>query len=584
MVPSLATLRERPWRGVLLALVGLAIAGLALRLYALGYRVMYYDEAWFSYWALQYVETGVWEYRPILHGPFFTRVNAVVFPTLGASDVTARLVVATIGGLLPLSAWLFRERLRDVEVLALGAVLALNPILLYYGRMMRKDLPLAAFMLVALGLFVRARDTGRPWYAYAAAVALGLAASTKESVLLWGVAWLGAAVLLLDRRLLLASHQDTDAVGALRSVADRLLAGLRSWAPHLFGATLLFLAVIVFFYAPRSPGLERPGLWKALGGEYGTLPQVVEMATVDSIEKAIGHWVGGSKQEHPYLPYLTDTLRTMGEGALAVSLLAVVGFLHDRYTGASPRDLVAFNFYVGVAAIVGYPLANNFPVPWSTIHAVVPLAIPAAVGVGVLIAWGRGRLAGPLADRAGPVGRRLPQSVSPGTLRGVIAVGLLVLLALNSAAVGVQTSYVAPHESPRADPGSEVIYYAQPPGSLRIGIDAIDEAAATGGDDVDVLYVGRGLAADPGEDEHPTQLETSAWFARMPLPWYTLALDADVESALSAADIEDPPPVVITSPDHREAVAERLGDEYTAREQPLDDVGDRTVVFFVREE
>jgi uncharacterized protein (TIGR03663 family) len=570
-------LRERlDGRAVPAALAALTALSLALHCYDLGNRVFYYDEAWFGYWILKFVDHGVWEYRAVLHGPFYARVNSAVFMLFGASDVTGRLVVALIGGVLPLSAWLFRDHLRDVELVALGTVLALNPILLYYGRFMRKDLPLAAFMLVTLGLLLRFHAARRPGYLYAAGATLGLAFTTKESVLLWLVTWAGAATLVLDRHLLRArdTARGGDAVALLRSLRRDAGAGARRWGPHLLGAGLVWFVVVVYFYAPRAHGVPGPGIWKALGGQFGMLPAVVNEATVGTFEKMVTHWVEGSKQNHPYLPYLRDTLRTLAAGAPGVVLLAVVGFLYDRYAGAEPRGIVAFNFYAGVAATLGYPLANHFPVPWSTVHAVVPFAVPAAVGAGVVARYGTGAL--PAHDR-----RLLPNWNAPwAAVRAGLATGLLAFLLVTAATTAVQTSFVAPHESPAGDPGNEIIYYAQPPGDLQRGIAAIRDAAASGGDDLDLLYVGAPLAGNESAIDRPP--ETGAWYARQPLPWYAESAGADVQSVEIADAIGDAPPVVVTSPDGRDAVADALGSEYESWRQPLDDVGDRTVVFFVR--
>jgi predicted membrane-bound mannosyltransferase len=92
-------------------------------------------------------------------------------------------------------------------------------------------------------------------------------------------------------------------------------------------------------------------------------------------------------------------------------------------------------------------------------------------------------------------------------------------------------------------------------------------ASAGGGDDVDVLYVG-GLAVgnESANDAYPA---ASNWFRRLPLPWYTEARGMDTASERDPADIGgDPPPVVVTTPDSREAVAARLPD-YTARTESL---------------
>ncbi|MEF8887341.1 MAG: flippase activity-associated protein Agl23 [Haloarculaceae archaeon] len=568
-----------------------ALVGTLARLLELGHRVFYYDEAWFGYWVLRFLENGAWEYRAILHGPFFARVNSVVFPVLGADDFTARLVVALVGGLLPLAALLFREHLRGEETVALAVVLAFTPTLLYYSRFMRKDLPLAAFMFVTMGLAVRAADTGNRRYLYAGAVTLGVAFATKESVLLWLVTWLGAGLLVLDRVLVTRQYDGDGPVAYLRALGARAGAGARAWQYHLLGAAGTFLAVVVYFYAPRAGDTGGIGFWKALGGRFDMLPDVVAAATLGSADKAVAYWVEGGLQGHPYLPYLTDTLRTLGAGALGVCLLAVVGFCYDRY-GREPRALVGFNAYAGVAATVGYPLANFLPVPWSTVHAVVPLAVPAAVGAGAVYRWGRGDLSlglavpdrvtavrpdGGLADERVPSRERAVRG-----LRVAVAGLLLAGLAANAVATGVETSYLDSDRNARLEGGNELVYYAQAPNELREPVTAIQRATATGGGDVDVLYVGEALAMDEAGDDLPPP--PGEWFRRLPLPWYTEAAGANVASVADPAAVEDPPPVVITTEAEYQTVERQLGDGYTRQLHSFDGVGDRTVVVFTRQQ
>lgn len=566
-------------RWVPLAVIATAFGALILRLYALGHRVFYYDEAWVGYWVLKFLEHGSWQYRPVLHGPFFIRVNSVVFSVFGATEFTARLVVAVIGGLLPLSAWLFRDRLRNEEIVSLAFILAINPLLLYYSRFMRNDLPLAAFMLVALGLLVRAYDTRSPRYLYGMIVALGIAFTTKESVLLWLLTWGGAALLVFDRRLLRVREEGSKPVSFVRSRTVSAMAGFRMWATHLMGASILFFLIIIFFYAPRSTEVGAPGLWKAVGGKFEMFPAVIERATLGSYQKAIGHWAGGTIQSHPYLPYLLDTLWTLAMGAMGVCLLAIVGFLHDRYAG-STRDLVEFSFYCGVAATLGYPLANSVPVPWSTVHAVVALSIPAAVGVGVVYRWGRSQL--PSQGTARSDRTTIASERTRAMIRAGGATVLLVALVVSSGFTAVETSYLNPYDSPRnGGDGNEVVYYAQAPEELQTVITAIDHAAATGGNDTDVLYVGRSLVLNESSLTAPPA--TAAWFRRIPLPWYTETIGADVTSVAVADDIgSEPPPVVITTVANRSAVAQKLGQSYTAKRYRLDEIGDRTLVVFFR--
>lgn len=566
---------------VLSVLFLVTTVALVARLYALGARVFYYDEAWFGYWVLQYLAHGDWTYRPILHGPFYARVNSIVFPLLGVNDWTARLVPALIGGVLPLSAWLFRNRLRRDEVVALGIILALNPILLYYSRFMRKDLPLAALMFVTLGLLIRAAESGRLRYAYGAAFSFGWALTTKESALLWILTWAGAALLVLDRRLLTASDGRRSHLDVLEEIVRRAQASVSYWNIHLLGATLTTLAVVVYAYAPRAGETRDVGLWRALGGEFGQLPTVIDAATAGAVHKALQYWVSGSIQGHPYLPYFEDTVWTLLVGALGVGLLGLLGFLWDRYTRQTPRDLVGFNMYSGIAAVIGYPLANNLPVPWSTVHAIVPLAVPAAVGAALVARWG--------ISQEWPQQHDLSENLVPNRpVRTVLAIVILGGLLVNAVAVGVQTSYLAPDESPRGDPGNEIIYYAQPPAELRQPIDTIYRVAASDRSGPDVLYVGSPLTNPfPPSDElapsEPWYRHYPLILGRNPLPWYTTAAGADVADVSAVSDIgQSPPPVVITTPDRRDAVQAALGSSYRGTSYDLDDIGDRRVVVFVR--
>lgn len=193
--------------------------------------------------------------------------------------------MAVLGGLLPPAALLFRERLRDAEVVAFSALLAFTPVLVYYSRFMRKDLRLAAFGFLTVGFAVRALDTRRPRYGYAAAAALGLVFTTKENALLYLVTWLGAGLVTVDRLALAGGDRPTARIVAL---ARRGRRGLAAWGGHLVGAALTTLTVVVFFYAPQTAG-DGPGLWAALSGRPAQLPAVVSAATVGSARKAVDY-------------------------------------------------------------------------------------------------------------------------------------------------------------------------------------------------------------------------------------------------------------------------------------------------------
>jgi uncharacterized protein (TIGR03663 family) len=534
--------RSRAFRA-LLAVTALA---LAVRLALLGVRVFHWDEGRVGYWILRYHDTGQYAYRPIVHGPFLFVVNDVLFGLLPVSDFTARLPVALIGGLLPLAAWLFREHLADDELVAFGLFLAANPLLVYYSRFMRNDVLVAAFSLVALGFAVRALDTGRLLNLVPAAGAMGLAFTTKENAVLYLACYLGAAVLVVDHRLvrqtaggrsardvvfgdwLVAVRSRIQTYGNDAAHAGRRLTldGVRTLVGAVAGALVTFLAVVVFFYAPR------PDLWQAFAAP-GTIPTVLTDATVVPAEKFYDTWAAGGHQDHTYLPFLYDYLETLAYGAPAVIAFGVLGFVVDRYgavrTGS--RALVGFAAYWGIASVLGYPLATDIQAPWAAVHAVVPLAIPAAVGVAYVYRSGRSAL----------------------EAEDVVSVGLAAVLLL--AAIGGAAAANVSYTNAATDEHKPVLQWAQPENDLQGTLEKVGAVAATN-DGTDVLFYGTQKAGSDGTLFYVTD-ESSArtpppggpgWHSRLPLPWYLERYGASATSTPPDTPAEtaatDAPPVV----------------------------------------
>jgi len=542
------------------ALAVLAVTALALsiRLFGLGTRVFHWDEGRVGYWILRYGETGVWEYHAVIHGPFFYHVNKYLFGLFGASDFLARVPVAVVSGLLPASAWLFRERLDRVEMVSLGLLFALNPIVLYYSRFMRNDVLLAAFMIHALAFYVRLFDTRRPRYLYLGTLMVALAFTTKENVLVYVVTWLGAAVLLFDHRLALAADADDRAEYVRNSL--RRVRSVR-WFAHAGLAVVFFFAVVIFFYAPRAGGTPDPGLWKAFANP-GMFPAVVEEATVGSWEKFVGKW--GEGNQTSYLDTFEALGRVLWEGAAFTLALAGVGFLVDRYRGDRPRDLVAFTFYWGFVTVLGYPVIVENAFPWEVVHAVVPLAVPAAVGLGALATQ---------AVDASADGDGL--SAALAVLLVVLVVGQIATTAVTASFVHPQDRYLGDDETP-----NRLVQYGQPAAGLGPTLETMERVVAEN-DGTDVLWYGSDFyVAD--ESENDDWAAGGGWYDRLPIPWYTELYGAEVDSTNDLGDVAaDPPPVVIARADDRAAVADEL-DGHRAFEHELTIYGSETV-FFVDE-
>ncbi|MFB6267610.1 MAG: flippase activity-associated protein Agl23 [Halodesulfurarchaeum sp.] len=535
-------------RRALLGLIGVTVVGLLARFFALGFRVFHWDEGRVGFWILRYMESGVWEYHAIIHGPFLFHVNNLLFRLFGPSDFVARFVVALIGGLLPLVAWLFREHLEDVEMVVLGAFLALNPVLLYYSRFMRNDVLTATFGLLAFGLFVRLYDTGRRWYLFAGVGALTLAFATKEILLVYLGVWLGAAILLLDHRLFVARFRD----GPWQSVAVEYLKGVYRFLRHNWLVVVLAilegLVLVVFFYAPR------PDLYNALAHP-AQLPGVIDAATLGSWEKLKSLWIAGG-HKHSYVSFLTDALETTAYTSLPLAAFAVVGFVVDRYAGDQPRDIVAFAGYWGVTIFVIYPAITDISAPWSIVHALVPLAIPAAVGIRLVV----------------------DQGLQAHRSADTIGVGLaaLVLLAV-VAQVGftaIETSYRNPQ-----DDSNPLVQYGQPAGYLQPTLADIEVIAETN-EGVDVRYYGDHffVANESGAHTYPAP---SNWYNRLPLPWYLERFGATVDSTATIEQINGSAPVIITRAEHYSKVDQQLSG-YRALTYQLTSSGTETVFFIDR--
>ncbi|MFC6794536.1 flippase activity-associated protein Agl23 [Halobaculum halobium] len=134
-----------------LAVAAVVALALVARFAFLGVRPFHWSEGRVGYWTLRYLETGVYSYRPAAGGPVVYLSTRWAIALLGSSDAAARSAVALAGGLLPAAALLFRGPLRDDETVALSALLAGSPLLVYYSRFLRGDVLAAAFGLVVVG-------------------------------------------------------------------------------------------------------------------------------------------------------------------------------------------------------------------------------------------------------------------------------------------------------------------------------------------------------------------------------------------------------------------------------------------------
>ncbi|WP_049936273.1 flippase activity-associated protein Agl23 [Haloplanus natans] len=541
---------------VTLAVVVVTLLALAARLVGLGDRPFHWDEARVGYWSLRFLDTGTFEYRPIAGGPFLYVVERSVLGVVGATDATARGVVAVVGGLSPLVALLFRRRepadaapprfgLTDAETVAMAGLLAVSPVLLYYGRFLRGDLPLAVFGLVVVGCGRRVLDAdteagARP-YRYLGAAALACAVATSAFAVGYLVCWLIAAALTVDQRRLVGTGRD--ARGHIDAAIDRL----RGTARSALGAVSVFLVGHLFFYAPRVDGSIRPSV------------ATVETAFLGAARAFYGVRVVGRRQggEHQLLPYLSAHAETLLAASAVVVGLAAVGFLADRYGRGPTRPVIAFHAYWAGASLLVVPMITEESAAWLTVHTVAPAVVPAAAALGLLARYASRSLA-----RDDAVG---------------VAVAVLVALAVGGQlGVAVMGTAYGP-----TTPENPLVHHAQPGDDLDPFVSDV-AAAIDGNDGVDVLFYGPAFV--PTYDDTPARPPVSdTWGNRLPLPWYLERMGAETDGVRGEAELSNlasRPPVIVADASQRSALAARLNG-YESSTYRLS-LWNREVVVFVR--
>ncbi len=587
-----STGEERAGPRAFRALVGLTVLSLLLRLFGLGGRVFHWDEGRVGYWILRYHETGQFHYRPIIHGPFIQHADALLFHVVPATDFWARFPVAAVTAALPLTAWLLRRHLDDREIVALGLLLTVQPLLLYYSRFMRSDMLVGAFAFAAFALLVRAYDTRRLAPAFAASAALALGFASKENAILYVACFAGAAAVCYDHRLVRAAtggdgareriERDLDSLGGwLRERSGGVPAPLWVTAT-LTGLVATFLAVTAVMYAPR------PEIWGALSS-VGSLFDVLDAALIDTGDELVSTWIDRDGGDRSYLAFFHDTAETLAFGAPVVMLLTIVGVLADGYgVGGEARrhSLVAFCLYWAAASVVGYPIATDIQAPWAVTHAVLPLTVPAAVGAAALV--------GVVAQDLTVVGETLPdalrRTVEDRSVPDLAVPAIVALLLLSAGTVGV-AGLNADYWNSASKEDRKVLQWAQPGNDLQNTMTDVETIAADN-DGVDVLFYGTSIgggtqfyvANESSMDQPPPG--GPSWHSRLPLPWYLERADANVTSSDPATPPEqalaDAPPVVIAHDDAREEVAAEL-DGYTAREHRFKLWSEEIVVFLDRD-
>ncbi len=162
-----------------------AILLLALftRFYELGERVMSHDESLHTHYSWELYSMGRFEHTPLMHGPLLFHMTAFFYFLFGPSDFSARIYTSLLGVAVVMFPYLFRRWLGRSGAIIAAVGLLISPMLMYYSRYIRHDIPSIFFALVmiyATMQYIDGEKTRRPiWLAVLSGAMLFMLASKE---------------------------------------------------------------------------------------------------------------------------------------------------------------------------------------------------------------------------------------------------------------------------------------------------------------------------------------------------------------------------------------------------------------------
>jgi len=385
-------------------------AAIVTRFADLGSRFFHHDEAIHAWFARELAVSGHYHADPVYHGPLLYHLEALVFRTVGAGELQARLLTAGFGVAL---IWLLYELVRREAGTRAGLIAAAlavaSPTLTYYSRFNSHDVLIAVFSVVMVAMPFEYRRTGRREAVRWFAAALALAVSTKLNA--WFVIGSLVAYGVCHRLWLMRqpdSSRPTHPVLGAGTVAGALAVAV-SIVGVLFTTTFLyywrsdthsFLQAVVatgasvfvsgfkywlgaheterlggpfHYYLPLLVIYELPVLLAAVGAivfyARRRLRLAITLAVLVLAESSVALIVPAGVFELLRLqPWhlIMSTIVVLAGGSAIVSLWS---------TG---RNWLACWVFVGVMQTLLYSLAGE-KVPWLTVHVMLPWVVVSAV-------------------------------------------------------------------------------------------------------------------------------------------------------------------------------------------------------------
>ncbi len=124
-----------------IAYVVIFLLAMFTRFYDLGDRVMSHDESLHTVFSNNLYERGAFEHSPMMHGPVLFHFTALSYALFGVNDFSARIYTAVLGVAIVMFPLLLRRWLGRTGAVLASVMFLLSPLMLYYSRYIRHDMP-----------------------------------------------------------------------------------------------------------------------------------------------------------------------------------------------------------------------------------------------------------------------------------------------------------------------------------------------------------------------------------------------------------------------------------------------------------
>jgi predicted membrane-bound mannosyltransferase/sugar lactone lactonase YvrE len=345
-------------------LVYLAIFILAIltRFWDLGTRAMSHDEVVHVHNSWQLYQGTGYAHAPWHHGPLLYHVTALLYYLFGDNDVSSRVYPAIVGVLIVMFPYLLRRWLGRLGALCTSAFLLISPLVLYYSRYIRHDIPAIFFALLMAWAAWRYVEERKDRWLIVLAAAQALLFASKEVSFFYVAIFGGFFTLRLIDQLLTRPWEQP----RWRMIFALGLAGI-----------IVALTVLGIGAALPRPQVETPASEETASPTETGIPEM----PAEEVEEAA-----------PLGPLSIAGIAMLGVAILVMVAAAIIG------QGPHLREYPALDICMVMGSLL-LPMLSAFPIHWlgfdpmdgspAGIRASAMIAIPMIVlGIVIGMLWG----------------------------------------------------------------------------------------------------------------------------------------------------------------------------------------------------